>query len=137
MTTRTAERIEFLSDLVTTFIESGFSWFTVDVYQWVGVPEACATITDDEDDRSYCVTVDTIARGIGVIRDAVMHVDPKYPQDGEVLHNAKTWQRLYVSPGMRKRILEADRDYDEAVNLDSVDASAIVECALFGAVVYA
>jgi hypothetical protein len=91
----------------------------------------------DDDDQRHEVNLDTIAHGIGIIRNAVMRVDAKYPDDGEVLHNAKTGERLHLSRDERDQILCADRDYDEAVNLDSVDASAIVECALFGKVVYA
>jgi len=137
--TRTNERAEFLSDMLVTFVENygALSWFGTDVYTVNDDGFATRAVIVDDDDRRHVVDLDTIVHGIGIIRNAVLRVDAKYPDDGEVLHNAKTGQRLYVSRDMRDRILLANRDYDEAVNLDSVDASAIVECALFGKVVYA
>jgi hypothetical protein len=138
-TTRTDERTEFLSDVLSTFTESGsaLSWFTVDVYELDSDDRPSRVVITDDEGQRHEVNLDTIARGIGIIRNAVMRVDAKYPQDGEVLHNAETGERLHLSRDERDQILCADRDYDEAVNLDSVDASAIVECALFGKVVYA
>jgi hypothetical protein len=138
-TTRTDERKVFLSDVLITFVENygALSWFGTDVYTVNDDGFATRAVIVDDDDQRHEVNLDTIAHGIGIIRNAVMRVDAKYPQDGEVLHNAETGERLHLSRDERDQILCADRDYDEAVNLDSVDASAIVECALFGKVVYA
>lgn len=131
MVTRTAERTEFLTDIVVTAIENGgYGFFTVEEYD----PEnGTATIADkyDEVHPQFSISIETIARGLGEIRGAKMH-DAK---DESYLVNHQG-RRLFMPQGMRKSIMEADREND-AGNLDVVDALAILECGLFGQVVYA
>jgi len=83
------------------------------------------------------INLDTFARGLGVIRNAVPKVDERYPDDGEVLHNRKTGERLYLSSYLREDILAADRTNGEEGDIDVVGALAVLECGLFGKVVYA
>jgi hypothetical protein len=131
---RSVERTEFLSDVLVTAIESGSSgWFVVDEYEPDG-PDAHAVIrADDEPGAPRRVTLGTIAHGLAIIRDA----RPRPVEDGVlVLHNAGTGQRLYMSYDMRRRIMLADRTNGDDGDLDVVDALAILECALFGAVTY-
>lgn len=130
MVTRTAERTEFLTDIVVTAIENyGYGWFSVEDYD---CDNGTARIFDQyDDDKPYDVSIDVIARGLGVIRDAKMHQG----EDEAYLMN-RQGNRLYVGPGRRKAIMEADREND-AGDLDVVDALGILECGLFGQVVYA
>lgn len=139
--TRTPQRMEFLSDLVTIAIENGgYGWFSVDEYRWEDQPDGAYAVIRSVDietpDHTARVDIDTIARGISVIRDARPQVDARYPKDGPVLHNTTTRQRLYLSAAMRTTILDASRESD-ASELDAIGALAIVECALFGAVTFA
>jgi hypothetical protein len=137
---RTQERIQFLTDVLITAVENyGYGWFSVDEYEPGGDEpdgKAYAAITDDFDDnKQHRIDLAVIAHGFGVITDAKPAVDPKHPNDGEVLHNAKTGQRLFVSGQNRKRLVEASR-LNDAGELDVIDALAVVECGLFGAVTY-
>lgn len=131
MVTRTAERTEFLTDIVVTAIENyGYGWFSVEDYD---CDNGTARIFDQhDDDAPYDVSIDVIAKGLGVIRDAV---SISHFEDF-TLANLKTGRQLYMSVYTRKAIMEADREND-AGNLDVVDALAILECGLFGQVVYA
>jgi hypothetical protein len=66
---RSPERIQFLSDILTTAIEGGINfWVQVDEYKWENVPEPYAVIEDMYDDnKSYRVDLDLIARGVNRI----------------------------------------------------------------------
>jgi len=118
MTKRTAERKEFLSDLLVTAIEHyGYGFPTVHEYHHPeGKPgEWFAVISDryEEDasgaDKTYRVDIDTMAKGIGV------------------------WRR---SAHMPKAFTLADRTNGDDGDFDVIDALAVLECALFGEVVY-
>lgn len=142
-TRRSQERIDFLTDVLTTAVEhGGYGFFYVDEYRWENVEpgEAYAIVTDKEDDEvgSYRIDLDLIAKGLGVIRSAELREITDWDGSAvEVLHNVKTGERLYLSESQRKNILLADRtNYDEG-DLDVIDALAVVECGLFGKVVYA
>ena len=126
MTTRTAERTEFLQDIITTAVENdGYGWFSVSDYD---PDNGTARIRDDEEGETYDVNVDVIARGLGIIRNA------KTGEDGSLTH-ASNGQPVYMAASKRTDILECDRDND-ASNLDVVDALAVLECGLFGQVSY-
>lgn len=128
MTQRSAERIEFLQDVLVGAIEnSGYGWFTVQAYQ-----DDFADITDNETEIQYHVDLDTVAQGIGVINKAKI----EYFEGEHALANDYTGERLYLSAERRKAIVQASRDND-AGDLDVVDCLAILECAIFGQVTYA
>lgn len=130
MTIRTAQRVEFLGDVLVTAIENGgYGFFDVVSYD-CDHPEAL--IMDPEDKINYMVDIDVIARGIGVIRNAKLAT---FGND-EVLANASTGERLFVSENDRALIMECSREND-AGEIDVVLALAILECGLFGKVVYA
>lgn len=144
---RTAERITFLNGLIVIAIENyGHGWFVVDEYDTYDdeTKPYRAVIWDQEEPQDtatrFEVTPDVMARGIGIIKRAVLKdfIEGKdeYARTDTVLANAETGQRLYMSEGQRKAILEASRDND-AGQMDCVDAMAIMEVALFGAVTYA
>lgn len=139
---RSAIRAEFLAGVLSMAIEhAGYGFSYALEYDYPdGQPELTrALITNryEDDDRTvYAVTLDTIAAGIGVIRAAVVQVDTRRPGDGPVLHNARTGARLFLGTADRKRILAASAE-NEAADLDVIDALNILECALFGTVVYA
>lgn len=139
MRTRTSERIEFLCDVLVGAIEHyGYGFPEVDEYEPFLGADSYATIRDRHDEDStevFRIDLDVIARGIGVIRNAELRVNPRYPDEGPVWHNSKTGQDLGMAPKHRKAILEANR-INDAGALDVIDYLAILECAVFGAVTY-
>ncbi len=159
---RSPERIEFLASIVVGAVEhAGYGFIEALEFEWEDEPNTYALIRDrymregGYTEAEYLaserrIDLDTAAAGLGVIRRAVLkrtqvrrgHVFLEKgmtsipPTFGMELHNAKTGQRLYMSEAHRKHILEADRNPDEG-DLDVVDYLAIIECAIYGAVVYA
>ena len=146
---RTPERIEFLHDLMVTAIENyGYGWFDVLEYEGDGA-DIRAVIRQQEEDEpeTFTVDIDTMAKGLGVIRSAVekdfpakvwdrdahMHVDGTE----RALANAKTGDRLEFGGKPRKMLLLADRTNGEDGDYDVLGALAVLECALFGQVRYA
>lgn len=139
MKKRTPERVQILTDMLTGAMEhGGHGWFSASEYRWINQGEnAYAVIRDDEGGGTpYRVTLDVIARGLGVIRDAVMRVDLEHPNDGEVLHNVKSGERLGLSQKLRQEIMLVDRTNGADGDLDVIGYLAILECGLFGKVVY-
>lgn len=140
---RSAERAEFLSDLLVTAIEHYDYGFPA-VHEWVwDVPPAqmYAVISDRyeegaEADVRYRVDIEVMARGLGVIRRAKLATVEDFDGPAEVLHNAATGQRLYLSQPARRDLLQAERTNGEEGDIDVIGALAVLECALFGAVVY-
>jgi hypothetical protein len=121
MQAKTPIRIEFLTDILTCAIENyGYGAFEVLKYKWRDVPAPFADITFGEDDepadKIYHVTADTIAHGLGVIRKHAPEI-------------------VGLSFDNYKMILKANAEND-ASDIDTVLALAILECALFGKVVY-
>lgn len=128
MKTRTAERIGFLADLLIASIEhNGYGFPGVveykaptdrpadtyaviynryDVEEWDGEGTNPRAVT-------WRITIDTMAKGIGVLRK-------KYGTD--------------AGPYM-KELFEANRENDASIT-DVVGALAVLEAALFGDVVY-
>lgn len=130
--TRTAERTEFLEDIITTAVEGGTGyWAGVTQYQWRSSVIADgalqraagklregegtrATIVDREDDNeAYDITAETIAAGIGKIKR------------GEA----------QVNGTIKESILTGDSEND-AGYIDGDGADAIVQVALLGAITY-
>lgn len=136
MRRRSRERIRFLADVIVSAVEGGGygvqTWAEVTGYRWhaddleggtAGATEYTAAQLRELD---WCgqpcgepvqLNIDLVARGIGVI---VRGVD-EFGAD-EVA-------------GFRRRVAEASRSND-AGDLDVIDADAIVQAAVFGAVVY-
>lgn len=139
MTTRTPEREQFLLNLFTTAIENGgMGFFAVSAYRWMNRPpaEAYAVIEAEHpqtgEDTEWRIDIDTMAKGLGVIRNAVL----KPTEDGEVRHNRDTGERLGFGGGQRRELLLADRTNGDDGEYDVIGALAVLECALFGTVVY-
>lgn len=134
---RTAERIEFLSDVLVTAVENmGYGWFSTEEWHCVEGDEEnwFAEIRATDTAEEFRIDLDTVAKGFGVMTNRKIKFADKY--SGEVPHNGKTGERMYISDASCKRILQASREND-ACEIDVVDALAIIECALFGAVRYA
>lgn len=138
---RTPERTQCLLDIFTTAIEhNGYGFFSTANYDY---EKGSAVITenaqiDPADNKTFPVDLDTIARGLGVIRKAVMkEIHEAHREPEMVLHNADTGDRLYMSPEMRKAIMLVDRTNYEDGDLDVVDALAVLECGIYGKVMYA
>lgn len=122
---RSPERAQFLADVLTTAIEhSGYGFPGVIEYIW-DVPnpaDAYAVIIDryeeDNGTRSerWRVTVDTIAKGFGIVRK-------KYGSDVQAGSNLAD-------------LLLADRTNGDDGDVDVIGALAVLECALFGEITY-
>lgn len=126
MATRSDERKQFLTDLLITAIEhSGYGFCSTTEYQ----PEAdkpFAVIYDRyeaeaEDDEAkiplHRITLDTMAQGLSVFR---------------------TIQESNDTPAQWvKDLLLADRTNGDDGDCDVIGALAVLECAIFGKVVYA
>lgn len=126
MTTRTAEREQFLADIIITAVEGGTGyWAAVSGYVWCDAEEGeraantKATLheLDDAtgafDGDTHDLTIETVAAGIGKIKR------------GEV--------------GVRADLLEAIKRGDaenDAGDIDADCADVIVQAGLFGEVVY-
>jgi len=122
--TRTPERAEFLSNVLTTALEhAGYGFPGILEYPDVENPaDVYAVIYDRYEEESggtddwrpsqtWRVDVDTIAHGLGVLKE-------KYRPGGHL-----------------RELFAADRDND-AGDIDVVGALAILEAALFGDITY-
>jgi len=141
MKARTAEREEFLLDCLTGAIECGTAGsFFVNDYRWENLSpsEAFAVIEyEDEPDKEHRITIETIAKGIGVIATSELReITEGYDKGSRVLHNAETGERLYLGESRKREILLTSRTNADEGDLDVIDYLAIMECALFGRVVY-
>lgn len=136
---------EFTDCMITTAVENGgMGWFYVRAYRWQNLApgEVYADVVDREewDESEEAAPVHRINRSVILSGLRVMdtHVLQDVPYDGMVPHNTATGERLYLSAESCRRIVAAsqDPDGDGAGDIDAVDALAIVECGLFGKVVY-
>jgi hypothetical protein len=137
MIERTPEREKFLLDVLTTAVEhAGYGFFDVEEYVWDVAPrEAYADIVMREDyepeegNNNWHLTIDTIATGLGIIRRAKPNADGVLTTtDGKI---------LWFGGNERRALLAADASNGDEGDLDVIGALAVVECALFGCVVYA
>jgi len=112
---RSAARIKFLEDIVITAIEGGVNfWADVRDYNYSTPGSVSARIRDSESVGEWeVVNMDTIAKGLGLIRKNNDLVGDVY------LGYIKT----------------AESEKDAGI-IDADTATAIVEVALFGEVVY-
>lgn len=119
---RTAERTQFLADILCTALEGGIGyWAQASVYRHSGDPAATLAVVHEYDDAAddYSpdrleITPDAIAIGISRIRRGDLRNVTEY---------------------RRRDVLAAWRDND-AGDVDSDLADTIVQVALFGDVVY-
>lgn len=142
---RTDARNQFLADMLCTAVEhQGYGAFSVSAYRWDGIPvrdtyavirfSDCEATECDGKCRSHRITLDTIAKGIAVIRNA-QWVSRAGQSEG-YFSNAVTGQRLYFGGEARRELLLASRTNGDDGDYDVIGALAVVECALFGRVVY-
>lgn len=129
---RSRERVQFLADVIVSAVEGGGygvqTWAEVTGYKWhaddleggtAGAVEYTAAQLRELDDfgqpmgEPIQLTIDLVAKGVGAIDRGVADV-------GETF---------------RRRVREASRDNDAGA-FDVIDADAIVQVAVFGAVVY-
>ncbi|MFG1924369.1 hypothetical protein [Cryptosporangium sp. NPDC048952] len=129
---------EFLAALVVTAVEhGGYGWFTVTDFQCPqDDPEGTYAVIDapDSDLRRTRIDPRVMDKGLAIIRRATGRLpDVPTPPDHPIYHHRDTGEPLYISHGQRHKILLAARR-DDAGQLDIVDALAVLEIALFGAV---
>jgi hypothetical protein len=128
MTARTAERQDFYDSIMVTFAEGGIQMIGQilhredDETRWLsGLEGKCRpykTLVVEyygDEGKQYTVTVDTLSKAFTAMGA------------GEV---------EYLHPESRKRLLKAYREM-EAGDIDAVDATNLVEIALYGRVEYA
>ncbi|GAB4584433.1 hypothetical protein [Nocardia sp. IFM 10818] len=121
MTTRSPERIEFLTDVLTTAVEGGIGYWSELRKYLHEAPHAHAVIVDYEHGEKYHVDIDTIAEGLSLVSKASVGGLPER---------------------YRKAIVHADRlntcspDYGGHPDIDSEIADMVVQISLFGEVVY-
>lgn len=131
------ERTRFLLDLMITAIENyGYGWFAVESYE---PDEGKATIVeqgDDGDGPRHKVNLDTLRKGLKVIREAKL--GPETDHNKQLVYcNRETGKNIYMSEGQRANILLCDRTNNDEGDYDVVDALAVLECGIFGAVTFA
>lgn len=116
---RSAERREFLADVVTTAVEGGTGyWAQVSEYRWVDEPARAVLHELDDDESGYraeglLLDQDAVAKGIGRIAR------------GEVELGAT----------LKELILRASREND-AADIDAEAADVIAQVALLGEIRY-
>jgi hypothetical protein len=129
MTSRSPERIQFLKDVLITAVEGGINYWgavadydpdagTVTVYEmeegkW---DDATGYVEYPNDYIPSRVTIDTIAKGIGILLEQRKDHDPK-----------SYWHQFVIA----NRTNSEDGDYDAG------QADDILQAGLFGSVVYA
>lgn len=151
MPARSAEREQFLADVLTTAIEGGIGyWSQCTQYQWVDDEQvrvvvgkrqgdtAHATIhvlKDDEsgyEDEGHDLTPDVIAKGFGILRKLVAD---RTNFNGHPALSTPDGRDAYLSVSHRTHLMGAYTEC-EAGDIDSDDADNIVQLALFGKIVY-
>lgn len=148
MAARSTEREQFLADVIIGAVEGGTGyWAAVVAYGWEGLPAADvhAVLVPDDDETdakvdalrvklgrkpspteaveagfAYRVDIDTIAKGLGFVKD---------------LPSIQPGMRAGIGSELRRTILDASREND-AGEIDSNAADVIVQAALFGEIVY-
>ena len=132
------ERNEFLAGLLETAIEHGGYGFPL-VLEWhhpTGRPnEWYAKIQDGHrtTDRTWRVSIGTIADGLRIIRESVIKPDGR---GDAVSHSRDTGERLFFDGFARENLIAADDSDGEQGAYDVVGALAVLQCALFGRVIY-
>ena len=124
MTKRSAEREQFLADIITTAVEGGINyWAAVSSYHWSFEEPATTKVTvhemdDDEMDyKEVGVRVD-----IGCIAGAISKIIDRNVE-------------LHLHESYRQSIAEASSANDTG-ELDSIFADIIVQVAVLGDVIY-
>lgn len=138
--TRSPERTQFLADILTTAVETGWPWFQWSHYQYINdfsdprnpklvkcvddgtdhgsEPMAIAhEMNDDEDgykDEALVLDLDAVARGLKMWIASL--------SDQEREHGQRSW---------RATMLKAEREHD-AGEFDACDADSIAQYALLG-----
>ena len=133
---RSAERSEFLSDVITTAVEGGIGyWAKVSEYRWYspsldggsathedGVANAYVTVHEREGHDMELVSESGTHVGLDDVASAIATISD--PSVVLALHN-----------DYRKRITAASR-FNDAGDLDAGDCDVIVQVAVLGDVIY-
>lgn len=111
---RSVAREEFLKDVLITAVEGGINyWASVDDYEPY---KGTVTIIEEEEGAPFKVTMDTVAKGIGIARK----------------------ERIGSMIGLEyvKQFWLADETNGEDGDYDADIADQIIQLAIFGKVVY-
>lgn len=133
----TIEREQFLIALANMALDAGEVWFAVDG-ESRDKESGSAIICDLLEDCNpfHRVTFATMRKGLGVIKYSAMDNWHNAATDEDEQHLITSkGLRLYMTPEHRHRILSANKKSD-LTEIGTDDALAILECGLFGQVVY-
>jgi hypothetical protein len=115
MTVRSAEREQFLADVIVCAVEGGTGyWAQVPVYRCDVAAETRATLLDVVEPASIELTLDKVEAGLEKVRE----------------------RGFAVSPRILEAVIEAERELDAGV-IDADAADVIVQAAAFGEIRYA
>ncbi|KZM68858.1 hypothetical protein [Nocardia terpenica] len=122
MRTRSRERIQFLTDVLTTAVEGGIGYWSELRGYLHEAPHAHAVIVDYEDGEKYHVDIETIAHGLNEV--------------------SRSHDVTGMNHKARQLITAANRENDFAPagyrygDIDSEVADMVLQVALFGEVRY-
>lgn len=134
---RSAERAQFLADILTTAVEGGISYwatvleYDVDAYLKTSDPATLRVkltesewLDDEDDDTVHTVTIDTIATGVNKIAEAKAE---------EIAYLPERHQQAVTAASRENDFCPADGRYSD---IDAGVADTILQVAVFGKVVY-
>lgn len=122
---------EFLNDVITIAIENyGYGWFKVGAYHWEDIPETWAVIESPElpGGLPFKVTPALMQHGIDVILGSRPNDNGRMVTEDDSPLGLSAEQVSYL------RLAVED---DDAGEVDVILALAILECGIFGRVVFA
>lgn len=114
---RSAERTEFLNDILCAFAEGGIQMIGEIIereFDAEALEYRKLVVRYSDDPNNYTVTIETIAKAFGRL---------------------KPYLENKISPEYKSRMNKLYREFD-AGEIDAVDATNLVEIGLFGEIVY-
>lgn len=122
MPQRSAERTEFLHDVLTTAVETGYQWFVH------------SKIVRNAEYAILSTNVEAVDEEFGIEED---HGTVTIERIASALAKVRSGEPIpYLSDYQRARIISAD-EHNDAGDIDACDADTILQIALLGEVRYA
>lgn len=125
---RSIERTDFIKDLMKTALyHADYGWF--EVRRNNGTE---AVIVNRETHEEHLVTLDLMSKGLRIIRSSVA-IDKGRKK---VRIDPKTGEEVHFDGPARAALIEADRSNGVRGSYEVTSALAVLECGLFGKVMY-
>lgn len=140
MSARSAERAQFLADIITGAVEGGTGyWAIVLRYRWMDLPpEKVHAVLMIEDDEDEIIAVLDLRLGRRPTVDDALSAGHAFLLDIDAVSNGLAAIRendRICNEGLRALIVSADRAND-AGSIDANAADVIAQAAMFGEVIY-